>query len=151
MAEESELDDVTKVLSMYKNIKNELKTESKLDYIAAILAAGMLLDLKGGDEEPLNLATMIRVIKAKVSELSDGIITPNDISMAKLVSSYVALSPKLEKPEEIIDIWDKLRKEVELSDDLDFVMALLISSRTHGVTTPDGMEEVEDILKKLMK
>jgi hypothetical protein len=146
-----ELDDVTKVLSMYKDIKAELKQESKLDYIAAILAAGMLLDLKGGDEEPINLATMIRVIKAKVSSLSDGIITPNDISMAKLVSSYVALSPKLEEPEEIIDIWDKLRKEVELSDDLDFIMALLISSRTHGLQTPEGMDEVEAVLKKLMK
>jgi hypothetical protein len=143
-------DEVTKVLSMYRNIKSELDNENNLDYLAAVLAAGMLLDMKGEDEKPMNLSTLIRAIKSRVMKLTDGKVTKNDLSMAKLVSSYIALSPKLESPDEIINMWDKLRKEVVLTDDLDFVIALMISGRCHGLETPEKLEEVESILKKLM-
>jgi hypothetical protein len=144
-----EEDDVDRVLSMYKDIKKELDNENNLDYLAAVLAAGMLLDMKGDDEKPMNLATLIRTIKSRVTKLTGGKVEKNDISMAKLVSSYVALSPKLESPDEIINMWDKLRKEVVLSDDLDFVIALMISGRFHGLETPEKLEEVEAVLKKL--
>ena len=149
MTEGETEDEVGKVLSMYKNIKKELDNENNLDYLAAVLAAGMLLDMKGEDEKPMNLATLIRTIKARLNKLTDGKISKNDISMAKLVSSYIALSPKLESPEEIVDMWDKLRKEVELSDDLDFVIALMISGRVHGLETPEKLKEVEEVLKRL--
>jgi len=144
-------DEVTKVLSMYKNIKSQLDQESHLDYIAAVLASGMLLDLKGEEEKPVNLATLVRRLKARVSKLSDGEVTRNDISVAKLVASYIALSPKLEEPEEVVRMWDLLRKEIKLEDDLDFIVALLISSRIHGLDTPDKLTEVENVLKMLME
>ena len=144
-------EDVVKVLSMYKESKRELNQENSLEYISAVLAAGMLLDMKGTDGKPLNMATLIRTIKTKVNRLTGGNVTKNDIAMAKLVSSYIALSLKLEGPDEIIDMWDKLRKEVVLSDDLDFIIALMISGRCHGLETPEKLEEVEAILKKLMK
>ena len=147
---QEEEDEVSRVLSMYRDVKKELDQENNLDYVAAVLAAGMLLDMKGDDEKPMNLSTLIRTIKSKLSTMTDGKVTKNDISMAKLVSSYVALSPKLEGPEEILDIWNKLRKEITLTDDLDFVYALMISSRAHGLEDSGKFAEVEAVLKRLM-
>lgn len=150
-AESGEMDDMTKVLSMYRDVKAQLDHENNLEYLSAVLAAGMLLDMKGDEEKPMNLATLIRSIKNRVMKLTGGTVTKNDISVAKLVSSYIAVSPKLEGPDEIVNLWDKLRKEVTLGDDLDFIVALMISGRAHGFDTPEKRGEVEKVLKKLME
>ncbi|WP_455392409.1 hypothetical protein [[Eubacterium] cellulosolvens] len=172
IAKSEKIESTRFAVELWDDLRKRLKIETRLDYLAAILSQGRLMDLKVKTNDYLGTITetynMIRddlVIKLTYPILGeDGgveilaesyIVRLNDIGAAMIASAVTDLSQKVETSKEIIEIWDKIRQMDIVDNNNEFINALFVASRINDlkkeIKDVHDLSEIMDNFKAIME
>ena len=159
------------LVDIYNNICENIKIDTEIDYLSALLVTGRILDTKTKRRNlieeitnfiPLLKNAIIEILTAPVigSDDKDGAaklvsaytVNDNDLAAALLTTSYVYITQEIESVKKITELWGIIRNEDLVQHKLDYLAAILASGRIRDLkATVDVLKEIRQITKDLKK
>ncbi len=130
----SEIETINSIIDQWEKINNELNLKDGIDLIAAILTTGRIKEEKYQINNIGQILDVYRLIGDMLRKLvGDRTITQKDIAAAFLTNASIEISPKVEKIQNIIELWQKLEKQLIIRDEVDYTVTLLTYGRVRDI------------------
>jgi hypothetical protein len=146
IARSDKIQSTRQIIDLWDELRKKIRVESRLDYLVLILTQGRLMDLKESEKDYIKLVQenisnirreLIVALTYPILGVKNGsqiladsyIVRLNDIASAMLAAAFTRLSVRVESAKEILDIWSKIREMNLVTDNNDYLIALLGTSR----------------------
>lgn len=159
--------------NLYHELLDKIEIRDEVDYLAAILTIGRILDMKTKDDTFMAdiekfIVTFREAITDKLTapiignedklgaeQLIDVYkVTNNDFASALLTTSYVFLTHEIETVIKSVELWDVIRDENIVQHKLDYIAAILATGRIRDlkskVNVPIEIKQIAQNLKNVM-
>ena len=144
------------IVDIWDDVRKNVSATNNLEYVAAILALGRIMDLNFELQEDRFVNMMNELISTLVKELEKhGHV--NDISdtsfiTAFLTSAYISRSERIETLNEIVNRWEAFNSKFKIKDDIDKIASILAIGRIkefkYSISNINLLLEVFDKLKE---
>jgi len=124
-----EVETVNAIVGLFKMVKTQVNVDSDMDYLAALLCTGRILDVRSEMETLGSLNEMLEDFKNQVKQKDGNSVNKNDLAAALLTSSCIAKSPMTETIRSTVDFWYEVRERISAKDEKDYVAAMLATGR----------------------
>jgi hypothetical protein len=146
-----EVESVRDIVDFWIQIKEGIIIKDDLDIICAILATGRLMELKnraGGLDFINNIFMNIK--KELNQQIKDKEINQKDIAAAFITSAYIEASKKVEKIRDIVDSWEKIRNNLIVRDQWDYITVILSTGKIKDMDAMHIMDK-DDLMNNTEK
>jgi hypothetical protein len=124
------IETVNEIISQWEEMSEKIDIKDDLDKLSGILTIGRINEYKydiNNIEQILDVHKRIRDFLEE--SLGSRAVDQNDIAAAFLTTGYLEITPKVERIQDIVKLWEELKKDSTISDQLDYVTALLTYGR----------------------
>lgn len=146
------VENIREIVDLWMQIKEGIEINDDLDFIAAILTTGRIMELKikAGGLDFINTIFM-NLKKELSSQLAGSKITQEEISAAFLTSAYIEISKKVEKIRDIVEAWEHIRSGLKIKDQWDYIASILSTGKIKDMDAMhiEGHEGIKKINKKI--
>lgn len=148
-----EVEKTKEIVNLWIQIKDGIAIEDDLDYIAAILTTGRLMEVKLGVEGYKSIKENFESIRNALEKEAPGReITQREITAAIITSANVESSKKVEKIGDIVDSWLSICDLITVEDQMDYISYILSTGRIRDMDAkallgPDSLKDMKDQMK----
>ncbi len=130
----NEIEPVNAIVDRWKEINEKIKIQNGMDVVSGILTTGRLMEDKYRITNIEQIYDLFNLIKDSIKRTIGGReITQKDIAAAFLTNANVEISPKVEKIQNIIEMWKKFERVLLIKDDIDYTVTLLTYGRVKDI------------------
>jgi hypothetical protein len=125
-----EVESTPLIATLWKDIRSIVNMKEDLDFIAALLATGSIMDF-GVEIKDLNIINMaiFDINRNMVMRNIESKNLQNDLVLALMASAVISRSEEVEKTKEIVNLWVQIKDGIAIADDLDVIAAILTTGR----------------------
>ncbi len=146
----SEIESYKTIVDIWREYDRQIKIESDVDYLAAILTTARVWDIKPDVVNIPEVANIYRLMRAELeNQMEDAVADDQNVLCAQLAAAYVAITPEIETVSEIKAAFDSFMEDVTIADDYDKLAAYLVTGRMHDTRNKLEPHEVPAIMKSL--
>ena len=142
-----EVETTKSVISLWENLRRSVNIKEDLDYIAAMLATGRIMDYGFEIKDPNIYSTIITDIAKNIAG-RDFVSTDlqKELVAALITAAGISRSDKVETVREIVDLWVQVNDGLVLKNDLDLIAAILTVGRLMELRAKvEGFPYINDI------
>lgn len=139
------------IVTLWDNLRKNIKLQDKKDFISAILATGRIMDFSMEIDDPNIINAMVSDINRNIARRTD----KHDDYQKELLSAFIAAASisrteEVEKIRQIVNLWSLITENLSLKDDLDCIVAILTIGRIMELKTKvESYEVISDIFLSL--
>jgi hypothetical protein len=142
-----EVETTQSVISLWEDLRKNVGIKEDIDYIAAMLATGRIMDYGFEIKDPNIYGTIISDIAKNISS-RDFVSTDlqKELVAALITAAGISRSDKVETVREIVDLWVQVNDGLVLKNDLDLIAAILTVGRLMELRAKvEGFPYINDI------
>lgn len=142
-----EVETTQSVISLWEHLRKNVDLKEDIDYVAAMLATGRIMDYGFELKDPDIFSTIISDIAKNIA--SRKIVSSDlqkELVAALITAAGISRSDKVETVREIVDLWVQVNHGLVLKNDLELVAAILTVGRIMELRTRvEGFPYINDI------
>jgi hypothetical protein len=152
ISKSKEVESIRHIVDAWLQIKDGIVIKDDMDLIAAILTTGRIMEpkIKAGGLDFIN-SIFLNIRKELDQHASGYTITQRELAAALITSSYVEISPKVEKIRDMVSTWLRIRDQISLDDQWDYIAMILSTGKIKDMDAMHIMdnEEMKDMNDKI--
>jgi hypothetical protein len=130
----NEIETTNAIVEKFVHLVEKLKINDDIDKIASILTMGRLFEDKYMINNLDQIIDVYNIINDSIrKKIGTRQISQKDIGAAFLTNANVEISPRVEKIQNIIDMWHNFEKKLIIKDDMDYTVTLLTYGRIRDI------------------
>lgn len=139
------------IIRIWDQIREMDIVNNNNDYLAALLVASRISDLKKELKDSHSLDVIIENFKSILSNIEPTLkVSKNDLASAYLTIAIISQTPEIESHKQILDLWQQLKSELKLKDfDNEVIAAILASGLIRNMTLKIDINYVKDIYSRI--
>jgi len=143
------------IIQLWHDIRSNIQIKDDIDYVAVILSLGRIVDLQSDQINVTELQALVNSFRGKMEEVGITQPTLTDQGAAYLTMSCISHSTEVESTSSVLTLWDELRSQVSIRDNLDLASAVLATGRIMDlradVKSPDALTEIVQSIRADME
>ncbi|UCF07654.1 MAG: hypothetical protein JSW28_08415 [Thermoplasmata archaeon] len=146
-----EVETTSLIATLWNDIRKIVNVKEDLDFIAALLTTGSIMDF-GIDIPDLNIVNtaIFDINRNMVGRNIESKDLQKELVFALVASAIVSRSEEVEKTKEIVNLWVQIKDGLAISDDLDVIAAILVTGRIMEATiSAEGYQDLKDAFEKI--
>ncbi len=148
-----EVESTQTIVSLWNDLRKNIKLKDELDYISSVLATGRIMDYKMEIKDLNILNTVINDVHTNIAtrkiESED---LQRELVSALLTSASISRSEQVENIRDIVELWVQIKEGIVIKDDLDLITAILTTGRIMELKIrAGGLDFINDIFLNIRK
>jgi len=148
-----EVESTELIAGLWNDIRKIAKVKEDLDFIAALLATGSIMDF-GVEIKDLN------IVNVAIFDINRNMVQRNieskdldrEMVLALVAAAIISRSEEVEKTKEIVNLWTQIMDGIAISDDLDVIAAILTTGRIMEVKlTMEGYSAIKENFESIKR
>ncbi len=148
-----EVESPSLIATLWNDIRTIVTVKEDLDFIAALLTTGSIMDF-GIEIKDLN------IVNTAIFDINRNMVMRNieskdlqkELVFALVASAIISRSEEVEKTKEIVNLWVRIKDGLAISDDLDEIAAILTTGRIMELKAgADGYQNLNDTFEKIRR
>jgi hypothetical protein len=148
-----EVESTPSIAKLWDDIRNIVKSKEDLDFVAAVLATGSIMDF-GVEIKDLNIVNMaiFDINRNMVMRNIESKNLQKELVLALVASAIISRSEEVEKTKEIVNLWVQIMDGIAISDDLDAIAAILTTGRIMEIKlTVEGYSAISENFESMRR
>lgn len=152
ISKSEEVESIRNIVDVWLQIKDGIVIKDDMDLIAAILTTGRIMELKirAGGLDFIN-SIFLNIRKELDQYATEITITQEEIAAAFITSAYIEISKKVEKIRDIVTTWLRIRDQISLEDNWDYIASILSTGKIKDMDAMHFMDNqaMKDMNEKI--
>ena len=151
-----QIETINEIVNQWEEITSKFEIKDDLDKLSTILTIGRINEYKYS----IDNINQILIIHKKLRDhletaMGDRDVELQDMAAAFITSAYLEITPKVERTQDMVKLWEQLLKDLKITDHVDYVTALLTYGRIRDLNaqyflTDSTILEIRDAIKNHM-
>ena len=149
-----EIETINEIINQWEKVTGKFIFKNDLDKLAGILTIGRINEYKYSIENINQIIEVHKKLSGYIEQLiGSRDVEQKDLAAAFITSAYLEITPKVERTQDMVTLWETLQKDLKIEDNLDYVTAILTYGRIRDLNaqyflTDNSIIEIRDALRK---
>lgn len=151
-----EIETINEIINKWEELAKGIVIEDDIDKLSGILTMGRIMETKYKIDSINQIADIFNMFKEDIKNVVKQEIQQKDFAAALITNAYLEISPKVERVQDIIELWQKIQNELTIVDDIDYITSILAYGRIRDLDaqyffTGSSVNEIRENIRNLIE